>query len=106
MSRTGARIIAMNFGVKKIARWCCPPSMRAITSQLHARMESQSEEIANLKEEIEGYESELENATTRDEKLTWAGLIKSRSDNLTELEKRKNARQQREAAAPPGNSIL
>ena len=49
------------------------------------------EEIAALKAEIEGYKLELKDATSREYKLIWAGLIKSCRDNLTELEKRKNA---------------
>ena len=54
-------------------------------------MASLDEEITVLKAKIEGYEIELKDATSREDKLVWAGLIKSCRDNLTELEKRKNA---------------
>ncbi len=54
-------------------------------------MASLDEEITALKTEIEGYELELKDATSREEKSELCGLIKSCRDNLTELEKRKNA---------------
>ncbi len=54
-------------------------------------MASLDEEITALKEKIEGYDLRLNDATSAEDIRIWAGLIKSRSDNLTELEKRKNA---------------
>ena len=59
---------------------------------IHSRMASLDEEIAVLKAEIEGYKLELKDATiteSRYDKLL--DLIKSTSDCLTELEKRRNA---------------
>ena len=53
-------------------------------------MVSLDEEIAALKAEIEGYELDLKDATSREEKSELRGLIKSCSDNLTELLKLKN----------------
>ncbi len=57
---------------------------------IHSRMASLDEEITALKEEIEGYKLELKDATSREEKSELRGLLKSRSDNLTELLKQKN----------------
>ncbi len=54
-------------------------------------MASLDEEITALKAEIEGYKLELKDATSREEKSELRGLIKSCCDNLTELEKRRNA---------------
>ena len=53
---------------------------------IHTRMASLDEEITALKAEIEGYELRLNDITSHEDKLVWAGLIKSRSDSLTELQ--------------------
>ena len=53
-------------------------------------MASLDEEIAALKAEIEGYELDLKDAASREEKSELRGLIKSRSDNLTRLLDEKN----------------
>ena len=60
-------------------------------SLFHSRMASLDDEIADLKAEIEGYKNDLKEATSPIEKSELRGLIKSCRDNLTELEKRKNA---------------
>eukprot|EP01038_Epipyxis_sp_PR26KG_P015919 gene15919-21597_t len=54
-------------------------------------MASLDEEMAVLKAEIEGYELKLNDATSSEDIRIWAGLIKSCRENLTELEKRRNA---------------
>ena len=53
-------------------------------------MASLDEEIAALKAEMEGYELDLKDATSREEKSELRGLIKSCRDNLTEVLKLKN----------------
>ena len=68
---------------------------------IHSRMASLDEEIAVLKAEIEGYKLKLKDATSHEDIRMWAGLIKSRSENLTELEKRRNA----QAAGNPNNLL-
>ena len=54
-------------------------------------MASLDDKITSLKAKIEGYELELKDATSREEKSELRGLIKSCRENLTELEKRRNA---------------
>ncbi len=60
-------------------------------SPIHSRMASLDEEITALKAKIEGYKMKLNDATSVEDKRMWAGLIKSCRENLTELEKRRNA---------------
>jgi hypothetical protein len=52
-------------------------------------MSTLEEEIASLKQEIAEYRGDLRNAVTPAEKSEIRGLIKARSENLTELLKEK-----------------
>jgi hypothetical protein len=67
--------------------------LKLTKSPFRSRMASLDldKEIAALKAEIEGYKLRLNDATSAEDIRMWAGLIKSRSDNLTELQKQKNA---------------
>ena len=58
---------------------------------IHSRMATLGEEITVLNAETEGYELDLKDATSTEEKCELRGLIKSCCDNLTETKKRKNA---------------
>ena len=52
-------------------------------------MATLDEEISVLKKKIEEYENDLKNISTEARKDLLYGLIKTRSDNLTELLKQK-----------------
>jgi hypothetical protein len=53
-------------------------------------MANLNKRISNLENEIEGYKVDLMNATSPQEKIKLRELMKSTSDNLTELLKMQN----------------
>ena len=75
-----------------------------ISHNIQSGMAALDDEIAALKAVIEGYELELKDATSREEKSELRGLIKSCRDNLTELLKLKIASLARAEVVAVGES--